>query len=149
MPSHCWGQLGLAEPLGHIRIGLLNFFVCCTGVSELIPGVRVLQVPPQPRHLCRELEVAVFLCNNLDNMEFGQKVAVSKGEVISIQKLAFGHLLLFSAVCIDLLRQRGSQIVIQLLQSLHQTSFKGSIVLLLGIFDVSRKFGEDINSSSV
>lgn len=60
-----WGQLGLAEPLGHICIGLLNLLVCCTGVGELIPGVGVLQVPPQPRHLRRELEVAVFLCNDL------------------------------------------------------------------------------------
>ncbi|KFP72594.1 hypothetical protein N310_02863, partial [Acanthisitta chloris] len=39
---------------GHIRVGLLDFFVCCTGVGEFIPGIRVLQVPPQPRHLRRE-----------------------------------------------------------------------------------------------
>ncbi|KFV07830.1 hypothetical protein N339_05687, partial [Pterocles gutturalis] len=39
---------------GHVCVGLLDFFVCCTGVGEFIPGVRVLQVPPQPCHLCRE-----------------------------------------------------------------------------------------------
>jgi len=80
MPSHCWGQLGLAEPLGHIRIGLLNFFVCCTGVSELIPGVRVLQVPPQPRHLRWELEVAVFLCNNLNQRKKKKNKKASAGD---------------------------------------------------------------------
>ncbi|PKU26896.1 hypothetical protein llap_22800 [Limosa lapponica baueri] len=59
-------KLGLAEPLGHVCVGLLDFFVCRTGVGEFIPGVGVLQVPPQPRHLCRELKVAVFLCNDLN-----------------------------------------------------------------------------------
>ena len=35
------------------------------GVGELVPGVGVLEVPPQTRHLSREIVVAVFLGHNL------------------------------------------------------------------------------------
>ena len=56
---------GSAEALGHVRIGQLDLAVGRAGVGELIPGVGVLEVPPQTRHLSREIVVAVFLGHNL------------------------------------------------------------------------------------
>ena len=56
---------GSAEALGHVRIGQLDLAVGRAGVGELVPGVGVLEVPPQTRHLSREIVVAVFLGHNL------------------------------------------------------------------------------------
>lgn len=56
---------GSAEALGHIRIGQLNLTVGRAGVGELVPGIGVLKVPPQARHLSREIVVAVFLGHSL------------------------------------------------------------------------------------
>ena len=56
---------GSAEALGHVRVGQLDLAVGRAGVGELIPGVSVLEVPPQTRHLSREIVVAVLLGHNL------------------------------------------------------------------------------------
>ena len=59
-------------------------------------------------------------------MELGQQVAVGQGQLISIQELAPGALVIVPAsVGVDLLRQRGVQVVIQFLQCLGQASLKG------------------------
>lgn len=55
---------------------------------------------------------------HLGNMKLGQEVTVGKGQLIPIKKIAFWHSFLFSVACVYLFRQRFSQIVIQLLQSL-------------------------------
>jgi hypothetical protein len=56
---------GSAKALGDICIGQLNLTVSRTGVGEFIPGVGILEVPPQACHLSWEIIVAVFLGHNL------------------------------------------------------------------------------------
>lgn len=56
---------GAAQALGHVGVGQLNLAVGGAGVGELVPGVGVFQVPPQTRHLRREIVVAVFLGHDL------------------------------------------------------------------------------------
>ena len=59
-------------------------------------------------------------------MELGQQVAVGQGQLVPIQELAPGALFIIpTSVSIDLLRQGGVQVVVQLLQSLGQASLKG------------------------
>lgn len=59
-------------------------------------------------------------------MELGQQVAVGQGQLVSIQELAPGALVIVPASAgVDLLRQRGAQVVIQFLQCLGQASLKG------------------------
>ena len=63
-----WGETvnsGSAEALGHVGVGQLDLAVGCAGVGELVPGIGVLQVPPETRHLSREIVVAVLLGHNL------------------------------------------------------------------------------------
>lgn len=54
-----------AQPLGHVLIGQFNLSVCRTGVGEFIPGVGVLQVPPNSTDLWWDLKVTVLLRNHL------------------------------------------------------------------------------------
>lgn len=60
----------------------------------------------------------------LDNVKLGEKVAVSKGHVIAIKELAAGHFDVLNAIVVNLVRQWGSQVLIQLLQGLQQTSLQ-------------------------
>lgn len=55
-----------AQPLGHVLIGQFNLSVCRTGVGEFIPGVGVLQVPPNSTELWWDLKVTVLLRNHLN-----------------------------------------------------------------------------------
>lgn len=62
----------------------------------------------------------------LDHVEFGQQIAVGQGQLIPIQELAPGPLVIVpTSVGVDLLWQRGAQVVIQFLQCLVQASLKG------------------------
>uniref|UniRef100_A0A480J3Z9 Chloride intracellular channel protein 5 n=1 Tax=Sus scrofa TaxID=9823 RepID=A0A480J3Z9_PIG len=141
---------GAAQALGHVGVGQLNLAVGRAGVGELVPGVGVFQVPPQTRHLRREIVVAVFLGHDLDHMELGQQVAVGQGQLIPIQELASRHLvIILSGAGVNLLWQRRVQIVVQLLQRLGQASLKSSVALLLRIFDVGGELGEDIDARCV
>lgn len=117
---------GSAEALGDVCVGQLDLCVRCTGVGELVPGVGILEVPPQACHLSREVIVPVFLGHNLDHVELGQQIAVSQSQLVPIQELAPGALVIIPAsVGIDLLWQRGVQVVIKFLQRLGQASLKG------------------------
>lgn len=57
----------------------------------------------------------------LDDVQFWQKVAVCKSELIPIKEASVGALFLIHAVCIDLIGQGGVQVVVQLLQGFGQT----------------------------
>lgn len=62
----------------------------------------------------------------LDHVELGQQIAVSQSQLVPIQELAPGALVIIPAsVGIDLLWQRGVQVVIKFLQRLGQASLKG------------------------
>lgn len=63
---------GSAEAPGDVGVGQLDLAVSRAGVGELVPCIGVLEVPPQARHLGREVVVPVFLSHNLnkdDKME--------------------------------------------------------------------------------
>lgn len=60
-----WLCSGPAEALGDVCVGQLNLRVSCTRVGELIPGIGVLEVPPQACHLRWDIVVAIFLGHNL------------------------------------------------------------------------------------
>ena len=58
---------------------------------------------------------------HLDYVQFGQQVAVCQSELVSVEEAPVGALLLLHAVCVDLVRQRAVQVVVQLLQGPGQT----------------------------
>ena len=61
---------------------------------------------------------------DLDDVQLGQQVAVRQRHVLPVQELAGGHLDVLDAVVVDLVRQRGAQILVQLLESLQQASLQ-------------------------
>lgn len=56
---------------GNAGIRVLDLLVCRTGVVELITGIGVVQVPPDARHVLRDLEVTVLFGCNLEEREGG------------------------------------------------------------------------------
>lgn len=67
--SQCGGT-GQVEPLfdkpfSYISIGDLDFLVAGARVGELLALVGVVQVPPDGRHVFRDIEASVFLCHHL------------------------------------------------------------------------------------
>lgn len=61
-----------------------------------------------------------------DHMELGQQVAVGQGQLVPIQELAPGPLVVIPvSVGVDLLWQGGVQVVVQFPQSLGQASLQG------------------------
>lgn len=58
----------------------------------------------------------------LDNVQFGQQVAVGQGHLVAIQELAGGDGDVLQAVLIDLVRERGVQVLIQLLQGFQEAT---------------------------
>lgn len=63
--------LGLGHLPGDAGVGVLDLLVCRTRVAELVAGVGVVEVPPDTRHVCRDLEVAVLFGCNLDDVQLG------------------------------------------------------------------------------
>lgn len=53
------------HPFCNIWIRVFNFLVGWTGVYELVPGVSIVQVSPEPSHFRRKFEISVFLGHNL------------------------------------------------------------------------------------
>lgn len=111
----------LPQPLGHILIGELDFLLGRTGAGELHSFGRVAQVTPHPSKLRRDGVFPVLLCDHLskgscnsvnggrgndhekrprpkvghlDDVEFGQEVAVGQGQLVPVQEpaLGFSHL---------------------------------------------------------
>lgn len=68
----------------------------------------------------------IFPCtpqSYLDNVQLGQQVAVCQGHLVAIQELARGDGDIVQAVLIDLIGERGVQVLIQLLQSFQEATF--------------------------
>lgn len=57
-------------------------------------------------------------------MQLGQEVTVSQSHFIPIQKAAVGDLDILDAVVVDLIRQWGVEILIQLLQCLQKSALQ-------------------------
>lgn len=70
------GAMGRVEalfnkPFSYVGIGDLDFLVAWARVGELLALVGVVQVPPDARHVFRDLETSVFICHHLNYVEFG------------------------------------------------------------------------------
>lgn len=63
-PLICCKPVSL-HPFRCIGICVFNLPVGRTRVSELIPGVSVVQVPPNAGHFRRKLKISIFLGDNL------------------------------------------------------------------------------------
>lgn len=61
----------------------------------------------------------------LDDVQFGQQVAIGQRQLVSVQKTSPGHLFFLHAVGVDLVRQRAIQVFVQLLHSPRQTFLQG------------------------
>lgn len=64
-----------------------------------------------------------FSQSYLDNVQLGQQVAVCQGHLVAIQEFARGDGDVVQAVLIDLVRERGVQVLIQLLQGFQEATF--------------------------
>ncbi len=73
------------KPLCYISIGDLNLIFTGTGVGELLALVGIVQVPPDGRHVFRDLKASVLLCHHLQ---------AKKKKNIGISSCSVRHLIL-------------------------------------------------------
>lgn len=59
--------IGLQPLIGHVQVSLLDLDVGRAGLSELLPLVGIVQVPPYTSELDRDVKVTVLLGSNLSN----------------------------------------------------------------------------------
>lgn len=108
----------LFDSLRDIQVGEFDLPLGRAGVGELLPLVGTVEIPPDPRHLRRDLKAAVLLgydlerhefsnvapllsddrfcfhdgiqMRNLQDVEFRQQVAVSQRELRPVQEAPGG-----------------------------------------------------------
>lgn len=61
----------------------------------------------------------------LDNVQFGQQVAISQCHFIAVQKFPCGKLNVLHTILIDLVGEGRVQVVVQFLQGFQETSLQG------------------------